>query len=88
MFENECRILYIKLYDFTDEKTNKNVKGANVSYTWVKPSDKDNEKGFRVMFGKLPYDVAVGLMNDLPCDIVGKFELSSSNELKLVDIAN
>lgn len=85
MIEKECRVIYVKTYDFTDKDSNKHVSGANVSYIWNEQCTKENEKGFRVMFGKLPIDKALVIINNLPADVTGVFELTSNNELKLVD---
>lgn len=85
MIEKECRVIYVKTYDFVDKNSNNRVSGANVSYIWSDPCSQENEKGFRVMFGKLSLDKAMSIIDNLPVDVTGIFELSSNNELKLVD---
>lgn len=89
MFEKKCRLFYVRTYNFTSDKTGEVIKGANCGYTWPDPIEKEQEKGYKFSTGKLPYDKTVKLMDlKFPVDIVGSFEITSNNELKLVDIVD
>lgn len=86
MFEKSIRILYVRCYDFLNDKTGENVKGAKISFCFSEPVNKDDEKGFKVTLANISYDSGRKVMTKLPYECIGKFELNSNNELKLVEI--
>lgn len=87
MFEKKIRVLYVRTYNFVNEKTGESVTGSKVSYHFLEPTNSDNEKGFRVEFGNLSLDTGKKIMNKLPYECIAKFELSNDSKLKLVAIS-
>lgn len=86
MFEKEIRILYVRPYDFLNDKTGENVKGCKCSYCFSDPIDKEDEKGYKVSLANISYSQGRKIMDSLPYECVGVFELSKNNELRLVEI--
>ena len=87
MFEKEVSILYVKPYNFTNDKTGEVLQGCKVAYFMTVPINTKDEKGYRVDYANLSYDYADKLLKvTLPYKSVGKFNTNSKNVLKLVDI--
>ncbi len=87
MFEKKVKILYVRTYNFINDKTGESVTGSKVSYHFTEPTDQENEKGYRVEIGNLSYETGKKLMSKLPHECVGRFELDKDNKLKLVAIS-
>ncbi len=87
MFEKKIRILYIRNYNFINDKTGESVTGAKCSYHFLDPVDEENEKGYRVELANLSLDTGKAIIDKLPYECVGKFDLSKDNKLKLVAIS-
>lgn len=86
MVEKDIRVLFVRRYDFINDKTGENVKGIKASYCFTSMIDKDNEKGFKVLVDNLPYEKFKEITSKLPYECVGIFEVNDKAELKLRDV--
>ena len=87
MFEKKIKVLYVRTNNFINEKTGESVTGSKISYHFIEPTNQDNEKGYRVQIGNLSLDTGKKIMNKLPYECTGKFELSNDSKIKLVAIS-
>ena len=86
VLEKEIKILFIRKYDFIDEKTGQHVVGSKCSYHFSDKVSSDFENGYKVNISNLPIDVCDKVFNRLPLVCIGMFSVNNNNELRLVDV--
>lgn len=86
VLEKEIKILFIRKYDFIDEKTGQHVVGSKCSYHFSDKVSTEYENGYKVNMSNLSLEVCDKVFNRLPLVCVGLFSLNNNNELRLVDV--
>lgn len=87
MFEKKIKILYVRTYNFINDKTGESVTGAKCSYHFLEPIDDKEEKGYRVELANLSLETGRDIISKLPYECIGKFDITKDNKLKLVAIS-